>query len=198
MEETPNHLNVIEENPRSKKKMGPIGPKHVVIATILILVFIGTVVGIINYRQSQTENEKITIEVNNPHDNQTITGANTILDGKTTPGAKITVDGEEVLVDSKGNFSTLLTLKEGKNNINITAEKNGKKAEKTLILTRSAVASKPKTKTTATPSKKVKTASKKLSSAGPETFFIPEITLLSGTGAAWYASRKKLKESQGR
>ncbi|HOO96248.1 MAG TPA: hypothetical protein PKV16_00595 [Caldisericia bacterium] len=47
------------------------------------------------------------------------------ISGTTTPGAKITVNGNTVAVDSDGNFKTTVTLVEGSNSVQIISSLNG-------------------------------------------------------------------------
>lgn len=62
------------------------------------------------------------IELNNGYNlfNQNVTEINQT--GTTDPNAKLTINGEPVIVDKNGNFSEIIYLKDGQNIINITAK----------------------------------------------------------------------------
>lgn len=68
-------------------------------------------------------NEKPTLDVSQPTDNQQIQGGDKkiTVSGKTDSENNITVNGNLVIVSSEGNFSTNVSINEGENTITITA-----------------------------------------------------------------------------
>lgn len=70
-------------------------------------------------------NEKPILELNNPADNQTITGGDKkiTVSGKTNDDQEITVliNGNRTIVSSDGSFTKAVEINEGDNNISVTA-----------------------------------------------------------------------------
>ena len=61
--------------------------------------------------------------ISSPQDGETIEGQKSItIQGKTTPGNRVTVNERMVIVDDEGNFSTKFTLTEGENTLLFVAE----------------------------------------------------------------------------
>lgn len=67
-------------------------------------------------------NEKPTLEVSEPTDGAVITGDKKVkVSGKTDVNNSITVNGSTVIVDSEGNFQTIIPLNDGENVLVIKA-----------------------------------------------------------------------------
>jgi len=81
-------------------------------------------------------NKTPSLEVFQPHDRQAIKDSFVDVRGKTDPGVGVTVNGQDVFVDSGGNFSTQLSLKPGPEEIDIVADnKLGKSAAVKMSVT---------------------------------------------------------------
>ena len=67
------------------------------------------------------DNEKPTLNINEPEDNKKIQGGDrkVKISGKTENGAKIFINDAQVIVDKDGNFSSDQPLNDGDNNFNI-------------------------------------------------------------------------------
>ena len=74
------------------------------------------------------------LNVSYPPDNQLIYGGSLEVRGQTNPGAQIKVNGQQVYIDDKGNFSVGLDLGEGLNLITVEARNS---AGKTTTVERS-------------------------------------------------------------
>lgn len=69
--------------------------------------------------------KSLTLEVNNPEDDSLVFDKNLVISGKTMPGAVliVTINGADLGFESnkKGDFSKIVTLTTGANNLTITA-----------------------------------------------------------------------------
>lgn len=180
-------------------KLREIDPKKLILPVVFLIVFIGTVIGIINYQQKVRSQKNPTIEITKPGEGTILEDAQIVFEGKTTPDANVKVDGKEVTADSKGQFAAEVPLSEGENNISIAVTtKEGKEATATRKIVRASKQPEPVVQQTqaAQPQAEVLPATESdLSSAGPENFWIPEASVLSAIGAAWAMSRKKLSKA---
>jgi len=60
---------------------------------------------------------------------ETVAGEEVAVEGKTDPGAAVTINGQEIRKNKDGNFSQILSLTPGEHTITVTAVgQNGKKA----------------------------------------------------------------------
>ncbi|MBI2017527.1 helix-turn-helix domain-containing protein [Candidatus Daviesbacteria bacterium] len=79
------------------------------------------------------------LEVAQPQDQQSVTSDVLIVSGRTDPESKVSINNQEIQVDSTGKFSQEIKLSDNVNTISIeAASKNGKvtKIEKTVFLRR--------------------------------------------------------------
>ncbi len=69
------------------------------------------------------DNEKPALNISEPEDNKTINGGEKKIkiSGKTETGVSVYINGNQVIVDKDGNFTTTLDLNEGDNNFDIKA-----------------------------------------------------------------------------
>lgn len=70
------------------------------------------------------------LSINAPAENQSVTTSPIIIEGYTTTGAQVLINGQYVYVDDQGRFSTTVTLTEGLNVISIEAVNNRDKTSK--------------------------------------------------------------------
>lgn len=68
------------------------------------------------------DNEKPPLEISGPEDGKSLSGERKIkISGKTEAGAKIIINGNQIIVDKEGSFSTETQLNDGDNIFNIKA-----------------------------------------------------------------------------
>jgi hypothetical protein len=80
--------------------------------------------------------EKISLDVSAPADGATLNSASVAVKGTTSPGAEVFVNDKETKADSNGNFSIMVSLDEGENQIVVIAnDADGNTAEKDLVVT---------------------------------------------------------------
>lgn len=165
---------------------------HVLTMVIFSIVFFGAVFGIIQYQKNAREAIEPKVEVLFPISGDSIESESTVLEGRVEDSKNIFVNSEEVDVNSEGEFIKEVQLSEGENVIKVTAKNGSKEASEEIIVNRivSPVFTEEVTKT-----KNVSKNTSTLSSSGPETLWIPEITALSLAGASWYGSKKRLKKA---
>ncbi len=65
--------------------------------------------------------DMISLTVNSPKNKETVSSATISVSGKTVPNADVSVNDKDLKADASGNFSTILTLDEGDNDIYIMA-----------------------------------------------------------------------------
>jgi hypothetical protein len=76
------------------------------------------------------------LAVNQPQDNSVISGAFVNVSGHTDPGADVSVNGENIFVDAKGDFNTQAALSSGPEEITIMSQNRfGKSVSKTVNVT---------------------------------------------------------------
>lgn len=68
-----------------------------------------------------TRPEAFFLEVSEPQDESVVSVGDIRLSGATTPDAVVSVNGEIVEVNEDGNFTTMVTLEEGPNLIEVVA-----------------------------------------------------------------------------
>ena len=68
------------------------------------------------------DNKKPKLDLTSPSDNQVIKGGDkkVTVSGATDPGNNVTVNSNKLIVDSSGNFSKLIEINDGDNNLTIT------------------------------------------------------------------------------
>lgn len=81
-------------------------------------------------------NEPPTLEIETPHDHDTVSKSEIQAKGKTDKGVSVSVNNQPVVVDFDGNFTATLRLKEGENKMEFSAVDiagNEKKQELTIV-----------------------------------------------------------------
>lgn len=68
-----------------------------------------------------TFQNQISLIVSSPTKNQVVTAATLTVSGKTVPNADVSVNDKDLKANAQGNFSALVTLDEGENEIVVTA-----------------------------------------------------------------------------
>ena len=69
------------------------------------------------------DNEKPFLNISEPEDGKKVQGERKLrIAGKTEPGSRVFINGNQTIVDKNGNFSTEQLLNDGDNNFNIRAE----------------------------------------------------------------------------
>lgn len=209
MDEMPNNLNVTPgKDNKFKERLARVQPKQLILPLIIFVLFVGSVIGIINYQKKAKEQAAPKIEITKPAEGAVVEEAQIVVEGKTSADVDVAVNEKEVKSDSKGQFAAEVPLEEGENTITIIAIS---KADKETVVERKVTrktagaapaAQAPAEETEeeavveeAQPQVAQPTAGADLSSAGPETLWIPEITALSMAGAGYWASRKRLAKS---
>jgi cytoskeletal protein RodZ len=110
-----------------------ITPK--ILSLILGLVFVGATLSYIGW-QLWSIDRTPSLAVNQPQDNSVISGAFVNVSGHTDPGADVSVNGENIFVDAKGDFNTQAALSSGPEEITIMSQNRfGKSVSKTINVT---------------------------------------------------------------
>lgn len=80
--------------------------------------------------------DEISLAISQPADNQTTTSSSITLKGKTVSNAEVSVNSFDFKADAQGNFSSVVMLDEGENQISVVVvDGNGQSAEKDLTVT---------------------------------------------------------------
>lgn len=187
-----------EEKLTLKDRLFAIEPRHLVVPIILVLAFVGTLIGVINYQTKNKSQVVPKIQISSPAEGSGVESDQIALEGSVSTGASVKINSNSVAVDSKGKFKSDISLKEGENIITVVAtNKNGKEAVAKRKVTRTTKqpeqADEAQPVSTEEQTQTQQTGKTDLSSAGPENFWIPEAGFFAAVGAAWFGSRKKLK-----
>lgn len=175
-----------------KERIQALKPAQVIWPLLIILIVLGVAVGVINYQKTVVENKVPAVTVQTPADNTSITNDSVTITGKTDKGSKVTVNNKVVAVDKNGNFSAAVPLAGGANTVTIvTTSKYGKSNIVTKRVTRVIP-----TPIVQTPSNQA--VAGKLSSSGPEDFWIPEAALIAGAFVSWSMTKKNLQKTLAR
>ena len=115
-------------NPLDKRKFR-ITPTKILGLTVIILV-------IIFFAYLWFEYRFLTgapfLEVSQPTDQQSTTASDVLVSGRTDPEDKVTINHQEIQVDSSGRFSQEIKLSENTNTIEITATSKSGKTSKVI------------------------------------------------------------------
>ncbi len=188
--------------------MNEINWKMLVVPVVILFVFIGGIIGIVNWQKSQQSNSAISVNI--PEGAVQTTEKQTIVSGNVPAGSKVTVNGQEAKVGDDGAYSATVNLKEGENKIEIKSVKDGKTSTVTRtikLVAASAGTSAPPTTTppttvapqsgaVSTPAAPAPQASN-LSTSGPEDMILPVAGFAGIVIVAGYylKSKKKLGKS---
>ncbi len=104
--------------------MNEVNWKMLIVPLVILFVFIGGIIGIVNWQKSQQGNSAITVNI--PEGAVQTSESSTIISGKVAPGSKVTINGKDAKVGDDGTYSETVSLNQGDNKIEIKAEKDGK------------------------------------------------------------------------
>ena len=104
--------------------MNEVNWKMLIVPVVILFVFIGGIIGIVNWQKSQQSNSAISVNI--PEGAVQTTEKQTIVSGNVPAGSKVTVNGQETKVGEDGSYSATVSLNEGDNKIEIKSEKDGK------------------------------------------------------------------------
>lgn len=106
-----------------------ITPK--LVSIFLGLVFVGVTVFYVIWQVASISRYP-NLDIYQPHDRQVIKGSLVVVEGKTDSGMSVAVNGQDVFVDSRGNFKIQLSIESGPKELQVTAKN---KFEKTVTKT---------------------------------------------------------------
>lgn len=170
--------------------------KAFIVPLIILIVFVGVIIGVINWQKSKTE-EDPSLTVNLPEEITETAQEEVTIDGKTDEGNKLWINNEAVEVNGDGNFSSVKGLNPGENQFEIKAETEGGKSISTSrIITRTSgletttttmiAVSAPEQIVTVEPVEE-----EPLATSGPEDYLIPVFGVLAFIYAIRYWSRSR-------
>lgn len=197
-----------------RNKLKKLKPIHYGIIFLCLVLYIGAMVGVINYQQNKVATPP-KLELIAPKDGETYTTQVVTVRGTTEPGATVRISGWEVEVASDGSFSLDAELKDDRNEIKVVAQKSGQKTTQSLTIEKNvdtpvlepvepgtvkkqAATATPTTSAANTPDTKTSqknSQTQSLNDSGPETLWLMEAGILAAAGSAWQISRRKLSES---
>lgn len=179
--------------------------KMLIVPVLILFVFIGGIIGIVNWQNSKKV-PQVGMSVNLPEGEVQSAEKEVIVSGKASKGDKVYVNGEEVKVEKDETFTKTVSLNDGSNKITIKQERNGKEVqtvERTVVYT--AQASQPPAAETApapapqspAPAAVSPQVTADLATSGPEEIIIPVVGFGGIVLATVYyiRSRKKLHTS---
>lgn len=170
------------------KRIKELELKHYLVIAVVAVIFFGTIYGIYNYRQGQIKPVELQITSPAPgvYEQDTV-----VVEGETKKNIYVLVNDIETRSDGEGKYYAEVALVAGENIINVTAGE-GKEESKTSVTVskHEVIVAKPVNDVAVNG---VVAASGNLNNSGPETLWIPEILLLSGSALLYGSARKKLK-----
>jgi ribosomal 50S subunit-recycling heat shock protein len=170
-------------------KIKRLRPLHYIVIFLILVIYIGAVIGIINYRAGRVVNPP-KLEISSPVDGDTYSTDSIVIQGDAAPRAKVNINGQEVQADKDGKYSATLPLSVGQNTFSIKTIKGKLSTEKKVTVNR--VAPEPVVQKTEQPPV---ITNGELNNSGPETLWFLEAGSLAAVGAAWQTSRKRLKKA---
>ncbi len=131
--------------------MNEVNWKMLIAPIAILFIFIGGIIGIVNWQKSKQQAPQVGISVNLP-EGQIQTSDKTInVSGKAQKGDKILVNGQETKVGGDGSFAQTVTLNKGDNKITIKDQRNGKDVQTLERDVNYTVAAAPEQAPTSTP-----------------------------------------------
>lgn len=119
-------------------KKGIPRPKFYITSTTLFIFFLAAVVlGVLFYIGYQVSGFAGApyLLIESPNYGAVVTQDSVIVEGKTSRGANLFINGQQLPIDSSGKFKQEVKLKEGENRLFISASNRaGKKTEKELLI----------------------------------------------------------------
>lgn len=187
--------------------MEEINWKMFVAPIIILFIFIGGIIGIVNWQKSKKQGEAPPVSeltVNIPDGETESREKEFTISGKTKEGEKVVVNGSEVQTEKDGSYAKVITLNEGTNKIVVQSRKDGEvteTVERTVKYTPASApapqAEQPQTPSASQTPAPANPAPSNLATSGPEEIIIPVV----GAGGiilaiAYYRkSRKTLSTS---
>ena len=184
--------------------MEDINWKMFVAPIVILFVFIGGIIGIVNWQKSKQEEAPVVEEftVNLPEGEIQSEQKEIIVSGNANEADQVFINGSEVKIDSDGVYTKAVVLNEGKNTITIQSKKDGEETafvERTVTYTLAT----PASETTSVPVEgqpvpsvpaPVSPTSSSLAASGPEEVIIPIIGFggVIATVAYYTKSKKQL------
>ena len=92
-----------------------------ILGVFVILLGVGLAVGCGKEESKEPDLLTIPLTITEPQDETTVYMADLVVKGQTEPDAVVSVEGVTVEVDEHGKFSTIVTLEEGPNLIEVDA-----------------------------------------------------------------------------
>lgn len=167
--------------------------KHYLVVVIAAIILFGAFFGIYNYRQEQLKpvELQITSPVPGVYEQEKIS-----IEGLTKKNTPVSINEEVVNSDKDGNFSKEINLVVGQNEINVTAGRGKEESRETVVVTRQEPPANIVDPVNSPTADSFVEPGASLNNSGPETLWIPELLLLSGSALFYGLSRKKLKEAR--
>ncbi len=183
--------------------MEDINWKMFVAPIIILFVFIGGIIGIVNWQKSKQEQAPVVndLTVNLPEGEVQSGQKEITVNGSVSEGNQVFINGDEVQVNKEGSYTKTVVLDEGENKIEIQTRRDGE-VVKTVERTVRYTAASPASEVVSTPSQgqpatspsqaPVSPAPSSLATSGPEEVIIP-IVGFGGVivAVAYYARSKK-------
>lgn len=111
--------------------MENINWKSLVVPVLILFVFIGGIIGIVNWQKSKSAPAVSTLTVNLPEGETQTTEKELNVSGKVNKGDKVFVNDSEAKVEKDGSYTKVITLSDGVNKIVVLDKKNSKEIGRT-------------------------------------------------------------------
>jgi hypothetical protein len=166
-------------------RMKELQLKQLLILFFILIIFFGALFGIYTYRQTPAEPAEIVItspdQVNGTYTNDTI-----VVEGQTNKNIPVKVNEVETTSDENGNFRVEVPLELGENVITVEVGEGSEFNSTSFIIFREA----PEVVTPDEKKDDIITEDR-LNGTGPETLWLPEIAIISGSVLIYLKMRKR-------
>ena len=100
--------------------------KMLIVPVLILFVFIGGIIGIVNWQKSKQAPTVSALTVNLPEGEVQSAEKELNVSGKVEKGNKVYINDEEAKVEKDGSYTKIITLNEGVNKIVVKEKKKGK------------------------------------------------------------------------
>jgi hypothetical protein len=164
--------------------------KHFLVIFIAFIILFGALYGIYTYRQEQLKPVEIII-TSPAQGGGTYQSETLIIEGQTRKNTSVRINGIETISDREGRFTVEVPIQVGENTIKIQAGEGEELATTTVVVYREAPIAKDLPKTSDIPV----VTEQGLNNTGPETLWLGEIALISGSAMLYFLMKKRFKKA---
>ena len=166
-----------------KERIKKLELKHYLTVAIFFVIFVGSIIGIYNYRQDSIK--PLAFEVTRPESGIEVYESSIVFEGHTKRNKPVVIAEVKTKSDRNGDFSVEVPLKIGENQIKVVVGEGREESSRIVIVKR-------RVEKASVPVNSV-LKKEKLNSSGPETLYLGEIFALTGSYMLYRQSKLEKK-----